>query len=462
MPRPRRALSHLWACQGVSLGYRLGVTEGVEPRRAPTTAAGESIVAALVESTALLLERDGYDAMTTNSIARVAGVSIGSLYQYFGGKEALVVALARQIEGRGRELAMERAATLDPTDPRAVVRAFVSVMLDPRLGSPAARRALLLEVPPAWILEASRATDGSVEALLVGVIAALGPALRPARADLMAFVAFHAVEGVVEEALLQAPERLSEPAFRAELLRLAWAYAAADGASLDGALPDAPGLGPAPAPDVLARLATEPVRRPPDGAPRTEPTTARGRASVDAILEATLEALAERGWAGLSTRDVARRAGVSKGTLYRYFPDLRAVIAEICRRRETRGLERLGAALEAPARDLAELSARVVRAAVELTPHEHSVRAALLAQVPPRYIRGVSQLVDAALRDRVAAHLASGPTEPGRAAPEVRAFVVAHAVERVIDAAILQRPALLDDPAFAAEITRLVVRYLGV
>lgn len=446
----------------MSLGYRLGVTEGVEPRRAPTTAAGEAIVEALVEATALLLERDGYDAMTTNAIARVAGVSIGSLYQYFGGKEALVVALARDLEARGHALAMERAATLDFGDPRAVVRAFVSVMLDPRLGSPAARRALLLEVPPAWILDASRATDGSVEALLVDVIGALGPALRPARPDLMAFVAFHAVEGVVEEALLQAPEQLSDPGFRAELLRLAWAYAAAEGARLDGAPPDAPGLEPAHDPELLARVADEPVRRAPDGAPRAEPTTARGQASVDAILAGMLEALAARGWSGLSTRDVARRAGVSKATLYRYFPDLRAVVAEICRRREAHGLERLGAILEERSDDLAALSERVVRAAVELTPHEHSVRAALLAQVPPRYIRGASQVVDAALRARVAAHLAAGPEAPGRAAPPVRAFVVAHAVERVVDAAILQRPALLDDPAFAAEITELVVRYLGV
>lgn len=50
-------------------------------------------VDALVEATARILVREGFDKASTNRIAEVAGVSIGSLYQYFPGKEALVVAV---------------------------------------------------------------------------------------------------------------------------------------------------------------------------------------------------------------------------------------------------------------------------------------------------------------------------------------------------------------------------------
>ena len=50
-------------------------------------------VNALLEATARILIREGFDKASTNRIAEVAGVSVGSLYQYFPGKEALVAAL---------------------------------------------------------------------------------------------------------------------------------------------------------------------------------------------------------------------------------------------------------------------------------------------------------------------------------------------------------------------------------
>lgn len=47
-------------------------------------------VEALLQATAEVLEREGYDRASTTRIAEVAGVSIGSLYQYCSSKEALV------------------------------------------------------------------------------------------------------------------------------------------------------------------------------------------------------------------------------------------------------------------------------------------------------------------------------------------------------------------------------------
>ena len=58
-------------------------------------------VDALVEATARVLTKEGYDRASTNKIAAMAGVSIGSLYQYFPSKEALVAAV---IERHTQEL----------------------------------------------------------------------------------------------------------------------------------------------------------------------------------------------------------------------------------------------------------------------------------------------------------------------------------------------------------------------
>jgi AcrR family transcriptional regulator len=60
--------------------------------------------------------------------------------------------------------------------------------------------------------------------------------------------------------------------------------------------------------------------------PRKSPVQARSTASVDAILEATVQVLLQVGKERLTTTRVAMRAGVSVGTLYQYFPNKSALL----------------------------------------------------------------------------------------------------------------------------------------
>src|SRR3954466_4612920 len=72
-----------------------------KPRKRASQERSRATVAALVEATARILVSDGFDKASTNRIAEVAGVSVGSLYQYFPRKEALVAAV---IERHQQEL----------------------------------------------------------------------------------------------------------------------------------------------------------------------------------------------------------------------------------------------------------------------------------------------------------------------------------------------------------------------
>jgi len=67
-----------------------------KPRKSASQARSRQTVDVLLEATARVLIKEGYDKTTTNKIAAVAGVSIGSLYQYFPDKPAVARALAER------------------------------------------------------------------------------------------------------------------------------------------------------------------------------------------------------------------------------------------------------------------------------------------------------------------------------------------------------------------------------
>ncbi len=63
------------------------------PRKRPIQARSRATVDAILEGAIRILTRDGFDGATTTKIAEAAGVSVGSLYQYFPSMEAIVAAL---------------------------------------------------------------------------------------------------------------------------------------------------------------------------------------------------------------------------------------------------------------------------------------------------------------------------------------------------------------------------------
>src|SRR5438128_110494 len=99
-------------------------------RRIPRQARAEETMAAILEGAAQILEAGGLAAFTTNAVAERAGVSIGTLYQYFADKNALLHALAERemraaVAAIARALRGEDEASVEGRA-RAVVRAMVN------------------------------------------------------------------------------------------------------------------------------------------------------------------------------------------------------------------------------------------------------------------------------------------------------------------------------------------------
>ncbi len=91
----------------------------LEARRAPVQERSKERVAKILGAAAALLDAGGLDAVTTNAIAREAGVPVGTLYQFFPNREAVLLALAEQsLDALTARFAprLGRPAGLDPID----------------------------------------------------------------------------------------------------------------------------------------------------------------------------------------------------------------------------------------------------------------------------------------------------------------------------------------------------------
>ncbi|MCB0862515.1 MAG: TetR/AcrR family transcriptional regulator [Solirubrobacterales bacterium] len=89
------------------------------PRREPRQARSRDMVERIVEGAIRVLVSDGYHEASTNRIARQAGVSPGSVYQYFANKEEIVDAISvRMIAATALEMepALRESAALPPTE----------------------------------------------------------------------------------------------------------------------------------------------------------------------------------------------------------------------------------------------------------------------------------------------------------------------------------------------------------
>jgi AcrR family transcriptional regulator len=92
------------------------------PRKSAGQARSRATVQAILDAAAQILVNDGYDAATTNAIARLAGVSVGSLYQYFPSREAIVAELIDRTANQALGLLMHQLSTLVGTEPEVVIR----------------------------------------------------------------------------------------------------------------------------------------------------------------------------------------------------------------------------------------------------------------------------------------------------------------------------------------------------
>lgn len=197
----------------------------VDQRKSAKQERSRFTIDAILEATARIVGQVGLDRATTNRIADLAGVSIGSLYQYFPGKEALLAALIEREAQRDlvaiREEFVE-CAELPLVD--AIART-TEMLVARHARDPALYRWMLTYVPALGRHPKIRAIAAEGRAILRDFLGTkrseLAPGVEPA---LAAMLLGSAVEAAVHAAIFERPETLADGTLARELTALARGY----------------------------------------------------------------------------------------------------------------------------------------------------------------------------------------------------------------------------------------------
>jgi AcrR family transcriptional regulator len=196
-------------------------------RRKPRQGRARQTVEAILDAVVRILKREGFDAITTNHIADVAGVSIGSLYQYFPDKSAIFVALhGRHIEEIDRVI--QRTLVEHPSSPlEELLRAMVDAMIAAHVRDPELFKLLATEVPHRadGTRDFAVRLHGAFRLAIASRTDELPHGMRKGRSlDKLAFVVTHMVESLVHGALFRRPAGLPLNEAKAEIVRAVMVY----------------------------------------------------------------------------------------------------------------------------------------------------------------------------------------------------------------------------------------------
>jgi len=186
-----------------------------KPRKVASQQRSRATVDALVEATARILVKEGFDQASTNHIAEVAGVSIGSLYQYFPSKEALVFAVVeRHQQEIMQTVRSELAGVLDQPVEKAV-RKLVAVAVKAHRVDPKLHRVLAEQIPRVGKLEKLEIVSRENYTLFRTYLERHRDELRIDDLELASFVCVTSIEALTHNAVLHYPKVFSDETMEA-------------------------------------------------------------------------------------------------------------------------------------------------------------------------------------------------------------------------------------------------------
>jgi AcrR family transcriptional regulator len=194
------------------------------PRNQPRQSRSRVTVSVILDAAVRIFEQEGSDAATTSRIAEVAGVSVGTLYQYFGNRDAILAALQNREFERASAMLEGVLASSSGVAGRDVAHAVITELFKLYRAAPALHRVLAVEGLRVTPTERVLAFDARAVGAIKAFLAFAGAGIRRDNVDAAAFVVYQSVRAVMLAYLFERPSGIDDPTLTVELADLVERY----------------------------------------------------------------------------------------------------------------------------------------------------------------------------------------------------------------------------------------------
>lgn len=194
------------------------------PRKLPQQDRSRMTVEAILEATTHILTEEGYDKANTNRIAERAGISIGSLYQYFPNKESLMAALMDQHSNEIAELVESKLNHLFNTPLETAIPELVKAVIAAHAINPRLHQVLNEEIPRSERLQQMQKADERIAELLRAYLTRWSDCIHPQNLEMTVFILSRTVESLCHSAVIEHPDFVSNSQFEQEVSNLLLSY----------------------------------------------------------------------------------------------------------------------------------------------------------------------------------------------------------------------------------------------
>lgn len=206
-------------------------------RKQPQQARSRATVTAILDAMTRILDREGAGAATTTRVAEVAGISIGTLYQYFSHRDAILDALQDREFERAMDMMQRVLGSGAPGPGPEVAREVIEGLLALYAAAPGLHRVLALEGLRVTPTDRVHAFDMRVVGVVRSFLAVSNLPIRRSNLDAAAFVIFQSVRASMLARMLESPPGLDDETLTEELTDMVVRYLVADSAEAAEPLP---------------------------------------------------------------------------------------------------------------------------------------------------------------------------------------------------------------------------------
>jgi AcrR family transcriptional regulator len=194
------------------------------PRKLPKQSRSRVTVEAILQATTHILVEEGYDKANTNRIAERAGISIGSLYQYFPNKEALMTALMEQHAQEMAELVETKLDRLFDSPLEIAIPEIITAVVAAHAINPRLHQVLSDEIPRSERSPQMQQANERITELLRAYLERWRDRIQPQNIDLTVFILSRTVDSLCHAAVIEYPNFVRDSQFETEVSNLLLAY----------------------------------------------------------------------------------------------------------------------------------------------------------------------------------------------------------------------------------------------